>query len=63
MIMEELKLLEGDEKAAAFKRSTWKNDEAVLGNAAVVEVKNEKNDDKRKNNTSGNVSYLPPKPP
>eukprot|EP00975_Prorocentrum_lima_P061831 12882194-Prorocentrum_lima.AAC.1 len=40
-----------------------KNEEAALGNVAAVDVKNEKNDEKRNNNTSGNTSYLPPKPP
>eukprot|EP00975_Prorocentrum_lima_P006777 1458520-Prorocentrum_lima.AAC.1 len=58
--MEELRMLEADEKAAAYKRPSWTTKEAVLGSVAAVDMKG---DEKRTNNTSSNTSYLTPKPP
>eukprot|EP00975_Prorocentrum_lima_P014182 3011584-Prorocentrum_lima.AAC.1 len=40
--MEELRMLEADEKAAAYAKSSWKSEEAVLGNVAAVELKTRK---------------------
>eukprot|EP00975_Prorocentrum_lima_P013750 2924150-Prorocentrum_lima.AAC.1 len=53
-------MLEADEKAAAYKRSSWTNEEAVLGNVVAVDMKG---DEKRTNNTNSHTTYLTPKPP
>eukprot|EP00975_Prorocentrum_lima_P065854 12905891-Prorocentrum_lima.AAC.1 len=37
--MEELRMLEADEKAAHNRKSSWKVEEAALGNVAAVEQK------------------------
>eukprot|EP00975_Prorocentrum_lima_P054255 11379700-Prorocentrum_lima.AAC.1 len=51
-------MLEADEKAAAYKKSSWKSEEAVLGNVAAVELKNENGDEKRNNNSNSNTCLL-----
>eukprot|EP00975_Prorocentrum_lima_P005753 1246024-Prorocentrum_lima.AAC.1 len=58
--MEELRMLEADEKAAAYKTSSWTTEEAVLGNVAAVDLKG---DERKTNNTNSNTSYTIPKPP
>eukprot|EP00975_Prorocentrum_lima_P056103 11763639-Prorocentrum_lima.AAC.1 len=55
--MEELRMLEADEKAAVNRKSLWKVEEAALGNVAAVE---QKGDARNIDITHSNTSY--PKP-
>eukprot|EP00975_Prorocentrum_lima_P030243 6342672-Prorocentrum_lima.AAC.1 len=54
--MEELRMLEADEKAAAYKESSWTTEEAVLGNAAAVDLKG---DERKTNNTKQAIPHTP----
>eukprot|EP00975_Prorocentrum_lima_P022106 4653475-Prorocentrum_lima.AAC.1 len=56
--MEELRMLEAAEKAAANRKSSWKVEEAALGNIAAVE---QKGDVGNKDITNSNASYTTPK--
>eukprot|EP00975_Prorocentrum_lima_P030408 6375308-Prorocentrum_lima.AAC.1 len=58
--MEELRMLEAHEKAAASKKYSWKVGEAALGNVAAVD---QKGDMRKMNNTNSNTSYTIPKAP
>eukprot|EP00975_Prorocentrum_lima_P059785 12536704-Prorocentrum_lima.AAC.1 len=58
--MEELKMLEADEKYAVHRKSSCKVEEAALGNVAAVE---QKGDARHIDNINSNTSYTTPKAP
>eukprot|EP00975_Prorocentrum_lima_P005774 1250237-Prorocentrum_lima.AAC.1 len=53
-------MLEADEKAAVNRRSSWKAEEAALGNVAAVEQKGER---RNIDIINSNTSYTTPKAP
>eukprot|EP00975_Prorocentrum_lima_P061817 12882115-Prorocentrum_lima.AAC.1 len=53
-------MLEADKKAAVHRESSWKVDEAAMGNAAAVE---QKGDARKIDITNSNTSYTTPKAP